>query len=124
LQTVNSDNWSLLTGPKQEVYDLVLKEFRLPSQDGGLVDSNFIHSEKIILLDKFHVVRGYYNGLDSAAMSDLADDIGKLNLEKDRTKPSIFKEYLPILPLLIAVPLIVFVAMFFLGRTRRKYPNL
>jgi len=117
---VNSDNWSMLTGSKKEIYDLMLHEFRIPAADGGTVDSNFIHSEKIILLDKYHVVRGYYNGLDSVSLSQLAEDIGKLTLERDRNKPSIFKEYLPILPLLIAVPVIVFVGMFFLNRSRKK----
>jgi len=117
---VNSDNWSMLTGPKAEIYDLMLHEFRIPASDGGTVDSNFIHSEKIILLDKFHVVRGYYNGLDSLSLSNLADDIGKLVLEKDKTKPSLFKEYLPILWLLMLVPAIVFLGMFFIKRNSRK----
>jgi protein SCO1 len=117
---VNSDNWSMLTGPKKEIYDLMLHEFRVPASDGGVIDSNFIHSEKIILLDKYHVVRGYYNGLDSVSLSKLADDIGKLTLEKDKNKPSLFKEYLPIIWLLIAVPVIVFIGMFFLNRSRKK----
>ncbi|MEO7311674.1 MAG: SCO family protein [Chitinophagaceae bacterium] len=117
---VNSDNWSMLTGSKKEIYDLMLHEFKIPASDGGQVDSNFIHSERIILLDKYHVVRGYYNGLDSISLSDLADDIGKLTLEKDKNKPSLFREYLPIVWLLIAVPVIVFIGMFFLIRNRKK----
>ena len=119
---VNSDNWSMLTGSKKEIYDLMLHEFRIPASDGGVIDSNFIHSEKIILLDKEHIVRGYYNGLDSVSLSNLADDIGKLTLEKNKNKPSIFKEYLPILPLLILVPIIVFVGIWFLNRSRKRLP--
>lgn len=117
---VNSDNWSMLTGSKKDIYDLMLHEFRIPASDGGVVDSNFIHSEKIILLDKYHVVRGYYNGLDSISLSNLADDIGKLTLEKDKNKPSLFREYLSILWLLILIPVIVFTGMFFLNRSRRN----
>ena len=117
---VNSDNWSMLTGAKKEIYDLMLHELRIPAADGGLVDSNFIHSEKIILLDKYHVVRGYYNGLDSVSMSKLANDIGKLALEKDKNKPSFFREYLPIIWLLVLVPVIVLVGMFFLNRSRKE----
>jgi len=117
---VNSDNWSLLTGPKKDIYSLLLNDFRLSAQDGEGIDSNFIHTEKVMLVDKNRVVRGYYNGLDSMEMGRLAEDIGKLYLERDRTKPSIFKEYLPILPLLVAVPVIVFVVMFFLNRSRKK----
>lgn len=119
---VNSDNWSMLTGSKKEIYDLMLHEFRIPASDGGVIDSNFIHSEKIILLDKEHIVRGYYNGLDSVSLSNLADDIGKLTLEKNKNKPSIFGEYLPILPLLILVPIIVFVGIWFLNRSRKRLP--
>src|ERR1700710_1706056 len=72
---VNSDNWRMLTGPKKDVYDILLNELKIPSQDGGPVDSNFIHSERVILLDKNHVLRGYYNGLDSTSMYSLAEDI-------------------------------------------------
>lgn len=119
---VNSDNWSMLTGPKKEIYDLMLHEFKIPASDGGTIDSNFIHSEKIILLDKEHVVRGYYNGLDSVSLSNLADDIGKLTLEKNKNKSSIFREYLPILPLLVSVPIIVGIGIWFLNRSRKKLP--
>jgi protein SCO1/2 len=117
---VNSDNWRMLTGSKKEIYDILLNEVKIPSQDGGMVDSNFIHSGRVILLDKSHVLRGYYDGLDSASMYNLAQDIGKLVLEKDRNKPSVFREYLPILPLLFLVPVLVFVVMLILARQRKK----
>ena len=41
-----------------------------------------------MVLDKNFVVRGYYNGLDSAALTKLARDIGLLMLEKDKTQKS------------------------------------
>jgi protein SCO1/2 len=117
---VNSDNWSLLTGQKKTIYDLMLNDFKLATQDGESVDSNFIHSEKVMLLDRTRIVRGYYNGLDSVEMGQLANDIGMLYLERDRTKPSIFREYIPLLPVLATVPLIILVGMFLLNRGRRK----
>ncbi|HSC54780.1 MAG TPA: SCO family protein [Phnomibacter sp.] len=117
---VNSDSWSLLTGERKSIYDLMLNDFKLATQDGEGVDSNFIHSEKVMLLDRTRVVRGYYNGLDSVEMGHLAEDIGKLYLERDKNKPSVFREYIPILPVLAAVPLIVMIGMFFLNRGRRK----
>jgi protein SCO1/2 len=120
---VNSDNWSLLTGPKKSIYDLMLNDFKLATQDGESVDSNFIHSEKVMLLDRTRIVRGYYNGLDSVEMGRLAEDIGKLYLERDRNKPSIFREYIPLLPVLATVPLMIMIGMFFLnsGRREEKY---
>ncbi len=120
---VNSDNWAMLTGPKKEIYDLMLHELKIPAQDGEEIDTNFIHSERIVLLDKNHVVRGYYNGLDSISMSFLANDIGKLTLERDRNKPSIFREYIPIIPLLALAPIIVLVGLWFIRR-RSKFEEL
>lgn len=117
---VNSDNWSMLTGPKEGIYDLLLKELKIPALDGEAIDTNFIHSDKIVLIDKNHIVRGYYNGLDSIGLSHLAEDIGKLILEKDKNKPSILKEFVPILPLIMAIPFIVFLFMWLINR-RNKF---
>ncbi len=83
---VNHDVWWLLTGDKKTIYDFALNEVKLSAIDGHGVDSNFIHTERFVLLDKDRVVRGYYNGLDSMAMADLAGDIVKIMLEKDKKK--------------------------------------
>ena len=53
-------------------------------------------------------------------MGRLAGDIGKLYLEKDRRKPSIFRQYIPLIPVLATIPLILFIVMFFLNRNRKK----
>ncbi len=63
-----------------------MNELKLGLQDGEGVDSNFIHTEKFVLIDKQRVVRGYYNGLDSSSMSKLAEDLTLLMLEKDKKK--------------------------------------
>lgn len=83
---VNHDTWWFLTGEKKKIYDYALNELKLGLQDGEGVDSNFIHTQKFILIDKERVVRGYYNGLDSTSMSKLAEDLTLLMLEKDRKK--------------------------------------
>jgi protein SCO1/2 len=83
---INPDLWWLLTGTKKEIYDFALNEIRLPLQDGGSVDSNFIHTEKFVLIDRDRVIRGYYSGLDTVALSDLAEDLTLLMLEKDKKK--------------------------------------
>ena len=83
---VNHDLWWMLTGPKKEIYDLILDNYKLAVVDGDNVDSNFVHTEKFVLLDKDRVVRGYYDGLDSAQMSKLAEDISIIKLEKDKKK--------------------------------------
>jgi protein SCO1 len=83
---VNHDSWWFLTGPKKEIYDFALNELKLGLQDGEGVDSNFIHSQKFVLLDRERVVRGYYDGLDTTSLSRLAEDLTILMLEKDRKK--------------------------------------
>jgi protein SCO1 len=83
---VNHDLWWMLTGNKKTIYDFALNELKLGLVDGEGVDTNFIHTEKMVLLDKDRVVRGYYNGLDSMAMANLAADLVKIMLEKDKSK--------------------------------------
>lgn len=81
---VNSDVWNLLTGPKETIYEMAQKDFRVATYDSG--DYNFIHTDKFVLLDKDRVVRGFYSGQDSMEMRRLADDIVLLMLEKDKKK--------------------------------------
>lgn len=83
---VNHDVWWMLTGDKKVIYDFALNEVKLGLVDGEGVDTNFVHTEKMVLIDKDRVVRGYYNGLDSMAMAQLSGDIVKIMLEKDKKK--------------------------------------
>lgn len=82
---INSDTWWLLTGDKDEIYDIAKKEFKANIADTR-VDTNFIHTEYFFILDKDRVVRGWYNGLDSLHLNKLADDVVLLMLEKDKKK--------------------------------------
>ena len=83
---VRHNNWWVLTGDKKKIYDLAFNEFKAAVVDGGEVDTAFLHTNKFYLLDKYRVIRGWYDGTDSLAMARLAKDIGLLILEKDRTK--------------------------------------
>ncbi len=83
---VNHDTWWFLTGDKKTIYDYARNELRLSvgPGDGGAED--FIHSEKLVLLDKDRNIRGYYNGLDTAEVLKCANDVGLLVMEKKRKK--------------------------------------
>lgn len=83
---VNHDIWWMMTGPKKTIYDWTFNEIKLPLQDGEAVDSNFIHTERFVLMDRDYVIRGYYSGLDSMALSKLAEDMTLLMLERDKKK--------------------------------------
>jgi protein SCO1 len=100
---INPDSWWLLTGPKKQIYDFSMNELKLGLADGEGVDSNFIHTQKLVLLDKEHVVRGYYNGLDSMDLNKLAKDMVFIMLEKDKHYVSPLNEVRPILPMIIFI---------------------
>lgn len=83
---INHDTWWMLTGPKTEIYDIALKEFKANIAQEEGVDTNFIHTDKFFLLDKDRVVRGWYNGLDSVNLDKLIRDVVLLNMERDKKK--------------------------------------
>ena len=83
---VKHNNWWFLTGEKNNIYELAFNEFKAAVVDGGEVDTAFLHTNKFYLLDKHRIIRGWYDGTDSAALSKLARDISLLILEKDKTK--------------------------------------
>lgn len=83
---VDHDTWWMLTGTKQEIYDIALKEFKANIAQAEQVDTAFIHTDKFFLLDKERVVRGWYNGLDSARLEYIIKDVVLLNMERDKKK--------------------------------------
>ncbi len=95
---------------------------KLGLADGEGVDSNFIHTQKLVLLDKEHVVRGYYNGLDSMDLNKLAKDMVFIMLEKDKHYVSPLQEVRPILPLIIFILLATVATVIYLSR-RTKMQN-
>jgi protein SCO1/2 len=70
--------WHLLTGSKKEIYRLARKSFFLTVTDGDGGPRDFIHSERLVLLDKQGCIRGYYKGTDEAEVSTLIRDIARL----------------------------------------------
>ena len=89
--TSNHENWWFVTGDKKEIYDFALNDIKASIADVN-VDTAFIHTENFFLLDKNHVVRGWYNGLDTIKQARLVRDIPLLMLEKDKKRT--FKEFL------------------------------
>jgi protein SCO1/2 len=83
---INHDTWWMLTGPKAEIYDIALKEFKANIAQEEGVDTNFIHTDKFFLLDKDRVLRGWYSGLDSVNLDRLIKDVVLLNMERDKKK--------------------------------------
>ncbi|HEY4109237.1 SCO family protein [Puia sp.] len=116
---VNSDVWWMLTGPKKTIYDFALNELKLGLQDSVSVDSNFVHTDYVALLDKNRVIRGYYHGTDTAAMAKLSDDIVFVMLEKDKNhKSTAFDELRPLLLPIILILLGTVLAVVYFSRKK------
>jgi protein SCO1/2 len=85
---INPEQWWLLTGNKKAIYDLIIKEMKIPVEDGQGVDTSFMHTDHFVLIDTNRYVRGYYHGLDSVSLAKLSKDIVLLTLEKDPKEKS------------------------------------
>ncbi|MBS1947932.1 MAG: SCO family protein [Bacteroidetes bacterium] len=117
------DIWWMLTGDKKKIYDFALNELKMGIADSATADSTFIHTQKMVLLDKDHVVRGYYDGLDSTSLAKLAKDIVFIMLEKDKNSKSVFAQMIPVAPILVFAIIAIVVVIYFLSRPNKKYPE-
>ena len=118
---INSDVWWLLTGPKKTIYDFALNELKLGLQDSVSVDSNFVHTDYVVLLDKDRVIRGYYHGTDTAAIARLADDLVFIMLEKDKKhRPALFGELRPLMIPIIVILLGTLIGVVYFSRKSAK----
>ncbi len=70
--------WFFLTGNKSSIYRLARKGYFITAQDGDGGSDDFIHSEKLVLVDQQKRIRGYYDGTDKAAIKQLVYDINRL----------------------------------------------
>lgn len=79
---VDFKRWKLLTGDKNEIYDLGRKYYFV-EEDEGVKKGNdvFLHTENFILIDKQRHIRGIYNGLDPNSIQNLIRDIKVLKSE-------------------------------------------
>jgi protein SCO1/2 len=74
--------WVFVTGDKKAIYRLARHGFKVaaaevkPQEEGGATD--FIHSDRFILVDRKGRIRGYYNGTDKKQVDKLIADIRKL----------------------------------------------
>jgi len=81
---VDHDHWYMLTGDKKKIYDFARNELMLTVGEGDGGAEDFIHTEKITILDADRCIRGYYAGLDSLEISKCAYDLSLLTMEKKK----------------------------------------
>ena len=125
---IDPENWWLLTGDKKQIYDLALKGMRLGISE-KIVDTDFIHPQKFMLIDKDRVVRArkdhqgnfrIYNGRDSSDVKALAEDIILLSLEKDKKKKFFLADKLPLIAIVFVIAAIGFLVMLRLLKKEKR----
>lgn len=74
--------WAFVTGPHDAIFDLSIKGFKLAliEADNVYAKEKFIHSTKLVLVDRKGWIRGYYDGVSEgdAEKNRLLADIKRL----------------------------------------------
>lgn len=78
---VKGQNWRFLTGDKAKIYQVARCGFMLPVQDGNGNAEDFIHSNKLVLVDGQRRIRGYYDGDNRQEVDRLIQEIRILKME-------------------------------------------
>ena len=74
--------WHLVTGDRNEIYNLARDQYFVENDLGVPKDINdFLHTENFLLIDKEKHIRGIYNGLNRASIAQLITDIKALKKE-------------------------------------------
>ncbi|QMU27210.1 SCO family protein [Adhaeribacter radiodurans] len=71
----NPAKWLFVTGPKTELYALAHNGYKVSAMQAPGTIPDFIHSEKLILVDKEKHVRGIYDGTNPQDVDRLITEI-------------------------------------------------
>jgi len=79
---VNDAKWNMVTGDKQQIYDLARKSYLVAKYEpfDGVYD--MIHTENFVLVDTRRRIRGFYDGTDWEEMERLLKDLVILQSEE------------------------------------------
>jgi protein SCO1/2 len=87
LHQAQTGKWHFLTGEKKALYDQARYGYLITALQGDGGPEDFIHSEKLVLIDKDKRIRGFYDGTDTKDVKRLIDEIEVLKFEYgDRVK--------------------------------------
>ncbi|MFD2822412.1 SCO family protein [Lacinutrix iliipiscaria] len=78
---VNDAKWNLVTGDKKQIYELARKSYLAVKTSGSGDEYDMIHTENFMLIDKKRQIRGFYDGTNPEAISQLIEDIKTLKKE-------------------------------------------
>ena len=78
---VIDEKWHLVTGQKQEIYDLARQSYLAVKKNGDGGKHDMIHTENFTLVDPDQRIRGYYDGTSREDMDEIQKDIKILKVE-------------------------------------------
>ncbi len=70
--------WKFLTGDKKELYDMARYSYLVTAADDTAtsdINTDFIHTDRFVLVDKNGHIRGQYEGTDEGKVNQLIGDI-------------------------------------------------
>ncbi len=79
---VNDAKWNLVTGSKEEIYNLARKSYLAAKETGNPYD--LVHTENFVLVDTKKRIRGFYDGTQPEAITQLLEDIKVLKAEEEK----------------------------------------
>ncbi|MDT0555474.1 SCO family protein [Patiriisocius hiemis] len=79
---VNDAKWNLVTGGKEEIYNLARKSYLAAKETGNPYD--LVHTENFVLVDTKKRIRGFYDGTQPDAIAQLLKDIEVLKAEEEK----------------------------------------
>jgi len=72
---INLNQWTLLTGNPEEIYEMARCGYFIVAKPNEKLENDFVHSDKLILIDKDLQIRGYYSGTDREDVDRLITEI-------------------------------------------------
>lgn len=67
--------WNLVTGDKEQIYNLARKSYFAVLDEGDGGEQDFIHTEQFVLVDKNRQIRGFYDGTRKEDIQQIIKDI-------------------------------------------------
>lgn len=73
-QNANLNNWDFVTGDKQAIYKQAAEYLIIAGQD-TTQEIEFVHSDKLVLIDQKGRIRGLYDGTENESVDKLINDL-------------------------------------------------
>ena len=74
----NPEIWKLLTGEKEEIYDLARNGYFMTAIESDTAAGGIFHSDIFALVDRQGQLRGFYDGTDTEEVDQLLNDAQQL----------------------------------------------